>query len=205
VARNRRSAAGPHTKDLRMADTSPRNKRHAFGTIIARHCFDRFAKFVVATVCLLPNLARSDDPPLAPSPPKKQAELEPEEVARRFFVAVLTRDKPAIERYILPEEHSELLWKGPIVSEAARRAAHKQVDGMQFKRLQPGDTVTAANGKEYKVDERQINAERVLLLPDGFRFPFALVKQPDGWKVKATTMIVARLEASVKKGSKSDE
>ncbi len=188
-----------------MADLLPRKKPHALEAILARHWLGRIAKFVVITGCLLPNLAPADDLPLAPNPPKKQAELEPEEVARRFFVAVLTRDKPAIERYILPEEHSELLWKGPTVSEAARRAAHKQVDEMQFKRLQSGDTVTAANGKEYKIDERQVNAERVLLLPEGFRFPFALVKQPDGWKVKATTMIVARLEASVKNGSKSDE
>jgi len=188
-----------------MADASPRPAQHAFAALTAGRSLAHLAQLVIAAGCLVPVLARADEPAPRSRPSENQVELEPEEVARRFFAAVLTRDKAAIERYILPEEHSDVLWQGPPVSEAARRAAHKQVDGMKFKRLQPGDTVTASNGKEYKVDERQVNAERVLLLPDGFRFPFALVKQPDGWKVKATTMIVARLEASVKNRSKSDE
>jgi hypothetical protein len=66
---------------------------------------------------------------------------------------------------------------------------------MQCKRLKPGDVVTGANGKKYTVEERQVNEERVLLLPVGFRFPFAVIKHPDGWKVKATAMIAARLDA----------
>jgi hypothetical protein len=184
-----------------MGDASPQSAQHAlgaafFGANMACRPFARLAQLVIATGFLLPILARADEPTPAPTSPKDQAELEPEEVARRFFVAVLTRDKPAIERYILPEKHSDVLWQGPKVSEAAQRAAHKQVDAMKFRRLKPGDVVTAANGKQYTVEDRQVNAERVLLLPDKFHFPFALVKQADGWKVKATTMIAARLEAT---------
>jgi hypothetical protein len=185
-----------------LSDEMPRNAQHAFGALTARRWFALFAQLAIAIGCLLPILARADEPPPALKAPENNAELEPEEVARRFFVALLTRDQPAIVRYILPEEHSDVLWQGPKVSEAARRAAQKQVDGMQFQRLKPGDTVTAANGKQYTVDQRQVNAERVLLLPKGFRFPFALVKHPDGWKFKATTMIAARLEAENQKKAK---
>ena len=179
-----------------MADASSRTATPRLGALVARHWVARAAQFVVAAGCLSPLVVRAGESTRAPNPPQNQAELEPEDVARQFFVAVLTRDKPAIERYILPEDHSELLWKGAPVSEAARHAAHKQVDGMKFKRLKPGDKVTAADGKEYTIDERQVNDDRVLLLPEGFRLPFALVKQPDGWKFKATTMIAARIEAT---------
>lgn len=185
-----------------MSDAMPRNAQHAFRALAARWSFARFAQLAIAAGCLLPILARADEPPPVQKPPEDNAELEPEEVARRFFVALLTRDKPGIERYILPEEHSDVLWQGPPISEAARRAAQKEVAAMQFQRLKPGDTVTAANGKQYTIDQRQVNAERVLLLPKGFRFPFALVKQADGWKVKATTMIAARLEVENQKKAK---
>ena len=161
----------------------------------ARRLFGVVARLVVAAGCLMPVLARADDPPPALKPPQDRAELEPEEVARKFFIALLTKDKAGIERYILPEENSDVLWEGPPVPEAARQEAHKQVVNMQFKRLKPGDIVKGANGKEYTVEQRQVNEERVLLLPVGFRFPFAVIKQPDGWKVKATAMIAARLDA----------
>jgi hypothetical protein len=32
----------------------------------------------------------------------------------------------------------------------------------------------------------------VLLMPEGFKFPFALVRRPQGWRVKATSLIAAR-------------
>ena len=76
--------------------------------IIAANC---------AAGCLLPSVAWADDPPPELKPPQDRAEMEPEEVARRFFVAFLTKDKAAIEHYILPEEDSELLWQGPAVPE----------------------------------------------------------------------------------------
>ena len=66
------------------------------------------------------------------------------------------------------------------------------VSTMQFKRLKAGDEVKGANGKTYTVEPQQVNDERVLLLPVGFRFPFTLIKHPDGWKVKATALIAAR-------------
>jgi hypothetical protein len=184
-----------------MADASPRTVQLTVGALALRHWF-AFALQLVLVAGLFSTAARADESPPALKPPVDRAELEPEEVARRFFVALLTKDKPLIEQYILPEEHSEVLWQGPRVSETTRRAAHKQVEAMQFRRLKPGDVVTAANGKKYTIEERQVNAERVLLLPTGFHFPFALVKHPDGWKVKATTMIAARLEAQNEKSAK---
>ena len=165
------------------------------GDTIVTRCLAHVAWLLVLAGCLLPPPARGDDPPASLKPPEDQAELEPEEVARRFFIAVMTKDKAAIERYTLPEEHREVLWKGPPISETMRRAIQKQVGAMQFRRLKPGDTVTAENGKQYTIEERQVHEGRMLLLPKDFRLPFALVKQPDGWKVKATSMIESRLEA----------
>jgi hypothetical protein len=113
-----------------MADALPRTAPHAFDATIARHPFAYVVRLVIVAGCLLPIVAQADEPP-ALKPPVDRAELEPEEVARRFFFAVLTRDKSAIERYILPEEHCELLWKGSPVSEAARRSQANRRDEVQ--------------------------------------------------------------------------
>lgn len=155
----------------------------------------------LALVCLLgtPTNVRSAEKPAA-----DEKDLSPEEVARRFFIAMVSKDREALERYMLPDEHGSVLWAGPRVPEQAKKQLARQIETMQFKRLAAGDVVTGADGTRFTIEPKQVNENRMLLLPDGFKLPFALVRQADGWKVKADNIIAAR-QSRDKEQEKSKE
>src|SRR5258708_24916295 len=71
------------------------------------------------------------------------AALEPEEVLRRFYYALVTKDKPTIQRFVLPHPDAEMLWQGKPASDQLRAAVRKKVDNLRFKRLKVGDKVSA--------------------------------------------------------------
>lgn len=125
----------------------------------------------------------------------KPEELSPEDVARRFFAALLTRDEAEIKRYSIPSPGSEILWKGAPLNDAMRAAVKERMASLKFRRLKAGDTVTSPAGKQYTVDPTQVNEGRVLLLPEGFKLPFTLVDSDLGWRVKVDGLIAARKAA----------
>jgi hypothetical protein len=154
------------------------------------------------------DVAPKSDQPSADQPSKtsdaKPDELSAEEVARRFFAALLTRDEQTIKRYTIPSPGSDILWRGPPLSDEMRAAVKERMATIKFRRLNAGDKLTGPGGKEYTVDPIQVNAGRVLLLPEGFALPFTLVHGDLGWRVKIDGLIAAR-QAAEKEEEKADE
>jgi hypothetical protein len=131
----------------------------------------------------------------------KPAEPSPEDVARRFFSALLTRDEATIKRYSIPAPGSDILWRGPPLNDAMRAAVKERVAEIKFRRLKVGDKVTGPGGNEYIVDPIQVNEGRVLLLPEGFTLPFTVIHSDLGWRVKVDGLIAAR-QAAAKEAEK---
>ncbi|HEY5313888.1 MAG TPA: hypothetical protein VIK18_15270 [Pirellulales bacterium] len=132
----------------------------------------------------------------------KPDELSPEDVARRFFAALLTRDEATIKQYTIPSPGSDILWRGPPPSDQTRAAVKERMAALKFRRLKVGDKVTGPGGKEYTVHPVQVNEGRMLLLPEGFTLPFTLVHSDLGWRVKVDGLIAAR-QAAEKEEKKS--
>lgn len=126
----------------------------------------------------------------------KPAEPSAEEVARRFFTALLTRDEAGIKRYSIPAPGSEILWHGAPINDEVRAAIKQRVAALTFTRLKAGETVTGPSGKSYVIGPQQVNEGRVLLLPEGFKSPFTLVHSDLGWRVKVDWLIATRRAAA---------
>jgi hypothetical protein len=146
------------------------------------------------------DVAPKSDQPSADQPSKtsdaKPDELSAEEVARRFFTALLTRDEQTIKRYTIPSPGSDILWRGPPLNEGVRAAVKERMATIKFRRLKAGDKVTGPSGQEYTVHPIQVNEGRMLLLPEGFALPFTLVHSDLGWRVKIDGLIAARQAAA---------
>lgn len=145
------------------------------------------------------DVAPKSAAPAAEQPSKTSAakpdELSPEDVARRFFTALLTRDERTIKHYTIPSPGSDILWRGPPLTAEMRAAVKERMAAMKFRRLKVGDKVAGPGGKEYTIDPIQLNEGRVLLLPEGFSLPFTLIHSDLGWRVKVDGLIAARQAA----------
>ena len=161
----------------------------------------RWWMLLLVGLCAAGNWAAAEPPPDEKAEVAARAALEPAEVARRFFYALVTKDRQAIERYILPNPSADVLWKGNVANEQLRAAAGKQIEKLTFKSLKVGDKISVG-GREYVVDEQQVNENRVLLWPEGFSMPVALVRRQDGWHLKADSIIADRLRTKADEDAK---
>jgi hypothetical protein len=165
---------------------------------------------MLATICRAaddakPNAPVQEKPPPQPIGPPREADLKPEEVAKRFLKGVLTRDKAAITRWSVPTPDLDVLWSDPPLPEKLKTRAEKTTEKLTFRRLRVGETIELVGGEKYLVEEKHVNRYQTLILPEGFRIPLVVERFQDGWRVDASTWVLARKREAEEKAKQAAE
>lgn len=149
----------------------------------------------VLAIVAVPLLA-DDKPPAGEPDPLRDANVEPEEVARQFFLAMLEHDPQEIQRWIVPHKQAALLWSDERLPPDRLKEAQKRTAGLKFYRLKAGDTITPAKGEQYVVTAQMVDESHMLVIAEGFRMPVPVERRWNGWKVNAEPFVAPRREAA---------
>jgi hypothetical protein len=121
---------------------------------------------------------------------------EPEDVLRRFLVALLRQYEAGIRATTLANSEAAVLWQGSRDFAGERAEAIKSAASISFHRLKVGDEVQIPGGRTLRLDEDCVNEDRQQIACSDFPLPFILVKETDGWRVDASPFIGARKAAA---------
>ena len=131
----------------------------------------------------------------APATPRA---LEPEEVVRNMFVAVLNRDPKALAECIVPNPESAILVEGEAVPLAGKAVIALRIAGMPMRRAKVGETINLPiRGRPVPLTftEDFINADRQQIIPEGSPLPVAVIRVNGVWRADAGSLIAARKAA----------
>lgn len=125
--------------------------------------------------------------------PATQAIVEqsPEDVFRRFLIALLSSDEAAIRDTMLVHEGMEILW-----ADGQNRVVPEEIKALPLRRAQVGEAlrVPSANGPwTLNVTANDVNDGRVLLLMPRDPVPHAVIKIDGRWRVDGGEFIAARM------------
>lgn len=124
--------------------------------------------------------------------PARQPPAAAAEALRQFLLAMVGRDEAGLRRLTLNHPELPVLWQGERPPDDYLADAHKEIAGIAFYRVLPGDTVLDLEGKEMLVKEGDIKAGWTMLTFDENPIPFFLQEDQGQWKVHAAPIITTR-------------
>jgi hypothetical protein len=116
----------------------------------------------------------------------------PEETCVQFMLALLKGNKREIEKLILPNPESDVLLKSKPLPDFLLAEAEKDLRGIPFKRLTPGETVKISDNETRVLRAEEIDDNHLFIADPRKPTPFILVRVNGTWKIDARPIIAAR-------------
>lgn len=116
---------------------------------------------------------------------------EPEEIAKRFLVAMFAQNPEDLESITAPNEQIWALTSEPTLPPADLRIVVEDAEYMPLVRLRKGETYRVASGPIREVSAEQCMEDRMLLvgLFGPGEFAFDLIRSQDSWRVDPSSFI----------------
>ena len=138
----------------------------------------------------------TDAPAAARAAAEAREDSSPEQVLRKFYVAILALDVPTIRRLALPHPRIEVLWEMTDKPEPAELDfAARWIRLAPLRRARVGETLVLPGDHQLPVTAHDVNDGRVLILMDDDPLPFTFVRIDGRWRVDPDLLIVMRLKA----------
>jgi hypothetical protein len=144
--------------------------------------------------------AKSDGKPASDQPQSV------DEIVRDLFIAMMTKDKAAVEKLIVPNPKAAVLWQGESPPAEVLPQIVDHFKKMTCRECKVGETIQLPGNKTLKVTDQFVSENKKLVFPtmngQSLPTPLPLVKIDDQWKVDAAVLIIAR-EAAQKAREKN--
>jgi hypothetical protein len=120
----------------------------------------------------------------------------PEQAVRAFIVAIMTRDKSAIQAVSLPSDDLDLLLQAKAVEPDAVEQLKANIAKLPIKLLKEGEEVTLIGGRKFKA--KGVTPDHAIALPGSANYPVEVWKKGLGWRVDASPVIAGMKQAAPK-------